>query len=116
MAGFPDEARAFCDHPPPSAEFDDLPVFVRRATSHAYLGTPMDVEAEAGPSRYKRMLAYDTLAFAALGRGDRTAAKTWFEKANHFPPMFGQNRNWMLELRRRVTHAPAWPAWLAEKK
>jgi hypothetical protein len=40
---------------------------------------------------WKRFLAYDTLGFAVLGRGDRAAARDWFRKADDHPPLFSAN-------------------------
>ena len=75
LAGRPGEARiqaeAFRNNPLVLAEWDEFGPFVRRVAAHAYEDTPLDVDREIGDSRWKRFIAYDTLGFAALGRGER---------------------------------------------
>ncbi len=76
----------------------------------------MDVEAKIAGSRWKRFIAYDTLGFAALGRGDRTAARRWFRQANEHPPLFFVSYLWMQAIRERIPNDPNWPPWPVEKK
>jgi hypothetical protein len=92
LAGLPEEARlaakAFREKPGVVPEWDDYPPFCRRILGHAHEGLTVDVQAEIGPSRWKRFLAYDILGFAALGRGRREEAREWFRKAADHPPLF----------------------------
>jgi hypothetical protein len=119
LAGLPDKAReaakTFCDEPGVYGDWDDTAPFVRRVTRHAYEGMPMDVEAEMGPSRWKRFLGYDTLGFAALGQGRLEEARKWFRKADECHTVFSVSYLWMHELRRRIINDPTFPPWLATK-
>jgi serine/threonine protein kinase len=120
LAGMPDEARQeaklFRENPRPTPEFEEFAPSARRVAAHAYEGVPLDVETEIAGSRWKRFIAYDTLGFAALGRGERDQARAWFRKAGEHPPAFSVSYLWMQALRERVRNDPNWPPWLAEKK
>ena len=116
----PDEARrqagVFRENPVGTFEWDEFSAFARRVAGHAYEGIPLDVETEIGDSRWNRITAYDTLGFAALGRGERENALQWFRKAAQHPPLLAVNQQLMQAMRERVINDPNWPPWLAEKK
>jgi serine/threonine protein kinase len=120
LAGMPDEARRqakeFREKPRGRAEWDMLIPAARLVVGHVYEDIPLDVEAEIADSRWKRFIAYDTLAFAALGRGERDKACDWFRKAAEHPPVFSVSYLLMQAIRMRVIDDPNWPPWLAEKK
>jgi hypothetical protein len=88
----------------------------RRVSAQAFEGYPMDVEAEIAGSRWKRFIAYDTLGFAALGRGDRDEARRWFRKSAEHPPLVFVTTQWMQAIRKRVIDDPNWPPWIPVKK
>jgi serine/threonine protein kinase len=120
LGGMPDEARrqakALCEKPLVTAQWDEFTPCWRRVAAHAYEGTPLNVAAEIGDSRWKRLIAYDTLGFAALGRGERDKARDWLRKAAEHPPVFSVSYLWMQAIRVRVINDPSWPPWLVEKK
>jgi hypothetical protein len=120
LAGMPEEARqqakAFRDNPLVSLEWDVFRPCGRRVAAHAYDGTPLNLDNEIGESRWKRFIAYDTLGFAALGRGERDTARKLLRKAAEHPPVFTGSYPWMQAIRARVINDPNWPPWLAEKK
>ncbi len=76
----------------------------------------MDVEAEIGDSQWKRLIAYDTLGFAALGRGERDEARRWFRKSSEHPPVGFVTYQLMQAIRTRIIEDPNWPRWFTEKK
>jgi hypothetical protein len=120
LAGMPEEARqqakAFRDNPLVALEWDVFRPCGRRVAAHAYDGTFLDVDGEIGASRWKRFIAYDTLGFAALGRGERETARKYLRKAAEHPPVFTGSYPWLQAIRARVINDPNWPPWLAEKK
>jgi hypothetical protein len=120
LAGMPDEARrqakVFRENSGGTLHWATALADARRAAGHAYEGIPLDVETETADSRWKRFTAYDTLGFAALGRGERENALQWFRKAAQHPPLLAVNQQLMQAMRERVINDPNWPPWLAEKK
>jgi serine/threonine protein kinase len=120
LAGMPDEARreaqAFREHPLATCAWDALQPSAIRFAGHAFEGLPLDVQAEIGPSRWKRFLAYDPLGFAALARGEREQARSWFRKSAEHPPVFATTHLWMQALRDRLINDPDWPPGLVRKK
>jgi hypothetical protein len=111
-----EQAEVLARDPPPSRQWDDFQAFQGRVFAHAYAGVPMDVEAEAGGSRWKRHLACRIRGFAALARGDRAGALRWFKADEHTPITFG-NLLWKEAVRERLlADDPVWPPWLAAKK
>jgi hypothetical protein len=120
LSGLPDEARrqskVFRESPFGSPNWDELNAIARRASAHAFEGQDMDVEVEIGKSRWKRFIVYDTLGFAALGRGNRDEAVRWFLKSAEHPPIVFVTYQWMQAIRKRVIEDPTWPPWLASKK
>jgi hypothetical protein len=119
LAGMPDEARkqaeAFRENPLPTTEWDAFSPSARRVTGHAYAGIPLDVEAEIAGSRWKRFIAYDTLGFAALGRGQRDSARDWFRQGAEHTPIYSVSYLWMQAVRERILTDPTWPPPAAKK-
>jgi serine/threonine protein kinase len=120
LAGMPDEARkqaqAFRQHPLGTGVWDVFQPSARKFAGHAYEGLPLDVDAEIAGSRWKRFIAYDTLAFAALGRGEREDARRWFRKSSQHPPVFAVTHLWMHVVRNRLFNDPNWPPGLLRAK
>jgi len=120
LAGMPKEARqqakVFRENPLGTLAWDEATPFVRRVVAHAYEGIPMDVEGETAGSPWKQFRAYDTLAFAALGRGERDQAVNWFRKAAEHPPVLTITQPLMQAIRERVINDPSWPPWISAKK
>jgi serine/threonine protein kinase len=120
LAGMPDEARkqaqAFREHPLPNCAWDAFQPSARKFVGRAYEGLPLDVETEIAGSRWKRFIAYDTLAFAALGRGEREEACSWFRKSAQHPPVFAVTHLFMHVLRNRLINDPDWPPGLVRAK
>jgi hypothetical protein len=111
-----EQAEILARNPPLQRDWDDFQSFQSHLFSHAYGGAAMDVEAAVGESRWKRHLANQILGFAALSRGDRAGACSWFKADEHSPITFG-NRPWKLAIRERVlANDPVWPPWIAGKK
>jgi tetratricopeptide (TPR) repeat protein len=119
LAGMPDEAqqqaKAFRENPLATTRWDAFAPAARRVTGHAYEGLPLDVEAEIAGSRWKRYIAYDTLGFAALGRGRRDQALPWFRQAAEHTPIYSVSYLWMQAIRERILADPTWPPAAAKK-
>jgi tetratricopeptide (TPR) repeat protein len=121
MLGLPDEVPPLIPdarRPTSSvADWQELVPFVDRMFTYVYQGRPLDVEEAIAGSRWKRSIAYGTLGFAALGRGQREQARAWFRKANEHPPLTFSSYLWLRAIRERVlADDPVWPPWLATKK
>jgi hypothetical protein len=111
------QSKVFRESPLGSPSWEELKPFGRRISAHAYEGQPMDVEGEIGSSRWKRFVAYDTLGFAALGRGERDEARRWFSKSAQHPPVLAfVTYQLMQAIRTRIIEDPDWPPWIAQKK
>jgi hypothetical protein len=120
LAGMPHEARraakAYRTTPATWPEWSKQGHFLKRVFAHAYENEPMDLEQEANGSRWSLVSGYNTLGFAAIGRGDRQQAIEYFRKSDEHCPVGLGDFLWSRAIRQRIINDPNWPVWLKNSK